>query len=213
VLMLNTGCGKKPSSEPTSGKGEALYWVKAPEKTTVVLDRTGKRSELSLPPEYSLYDSDIIENTGKKPAIVHEIKKGHKFTLAPSARVKLNDQMLTLYQGGTRFEFKKVHGEFKVVLPNSVSLGIRGTDFVVVLNPDGQSVVKMLEGEIIITQEGKGTPLKTPESALIGPASAPVKIFTDPDKLPAGLLPESVSDFLGLGSDSKTMEGTRQSHY
>lgn len=214
-LGLTTGCGRKPASGVSRGGGEPLYQVTSPEKTTAALEHGGKRSTLDLPPEARLFDSDIIENTGTKAAIVSEIRKGHKFTLAPSAKVQVNDQRLTLFQGGTRFEFRKIQGEFKIVLPNSASLGIRGTEFAVVLQAGGQALIRMFEGKLEIERAGKVTALEAPQSAVLGESAAAVQIVADPTQIPPAFRNDPAAPFLGLdsGSEEESVGRTRKSNY
>ncbi len=208
------GCGSRSgSSRTSSGSGDPLYLLKAQEKTAVALERKGKKSSVDLPPEQSLYDADIVENTGKKAATVVEIKKGHKFTLAPTTKVQVNESSIFLIQGGARIEFRKSQGEFKVVLPNKVCLGIRGTELIVVLTSDGRSVVRMLEGEIDITREEEKTPLKAPQSAIIPLASDPIQIFAQPASLPAAILEIPEASFLGIASENENIGRSRDSNY
>lgn len=213
VIIAQGGCGKRASSTPPPGSGDPLYVLTAKEKTGAALERTGKRSEVTLPPEQRLFDGDTVENTGPRAATLTDFKRGHRFTLTPATRVLLNDGKITLFKGGTRLVFKKMDGEFKIVLPDSVSLGIRGTEFILIVAADGRSVVRMFDGTITIDRAGQTTTLETPRAALIGKASEPLQIFDDPASLPADLLtgPDAVT--LGLGSDTEVIERTRSSSY
>ncbi|HOT29390.1 MAG TPA: FecR domain-containing protein [Candidatus Ozemobacteraceae bacterium] len=189
--LLFVGCGKSgksSSAAPSVGKGESRYQVSAMEKTIVSLERSSKISELPLPPEYPLHDGDILENKGGKPASIKDLKEGHKFALAPQARVQLGGQKITMFRGKTMFEFRKMNGEFKIVLPGAV-LGIRGTRFLVGVQSDGTSVVKMFEGRLEVEKDGKITPLQDQETGVIEKSS-------EVQVIPAGgKLPEFLNEF------------------
>ncbi|NLI77321.1 MAG: hypothetical protein GX442_12875 [Candidatus Riflebacteria bacterium] len=213
VVLAQGGCGKQGSTAPPPGSGDPLYVLTAKEKTGASLERAGKRSEVAVPPEQRLFDGDTVENTGPRSATLTDFKRGHRFTLTPATRVLLNDGKITLFKGGTRLVFKKMDGEFKIVLPDSVSLGIRGTEFILIVDADGRSVVRMLDGTITVDRAGQASTLETPRAAVIGKASEPLQIFDDPASLPADLLTGPDAAALGLGSDTEVIERTRSSTY
>lgn len=171
--LFFSGCGqsKKASSViPVTGQS-LLYKVTAAEETSITLERSKILADLPLPPEYDLVDGDVLENSGTKPASIKDISEGHKFVLSPKAKIQLGIQKITLFRGKSLYEFKKINGEFKIHLPNAV-LGIRGTRFMVEIQPDGKSMIKMFEGKIEITRNGQITPLQDQQMAVIDSESS-----------------------------------------
>ena len=188
LMFQSAGCGKSASSsappDPPAGSGEALYRIKAPDKTMIALERGKKRAEVPVPPEYKLFDQDVIENKGTKPAIMNELQKGHTFTLAPGSKVKIGSNSIVMYLGSTIFEFEKVHGEFRIVLPKA-TLGIKGTRFEVTVQETGNASVRLFEGSIAIECQGRTTTLENQATALIDDSPTPVKITPASGTLPA----------------------------
>jgi len=214
LLVTVVGCGKKGSATKSSrSKTEALYRVKAKEKTSVAIEHGGKRSESKLPPDGVLFDGDTVENTGKKPATLHETTKDHRFNLAPAARVQVGDGTITLFQGGARFEFKKVDGEFRIVLPRKAALAIRGTEFIVVASLDGTTTVRMLSGKLDIETAGKVTSLAAPATACLGHETEPVQIYAEPAQIPPAVLQSADAVAIGLGDNIERFERNRKSNY
>ncbi|RCK78278.1 MAG: hypothetical protein OZSIB_1655 [Candidatus Ozemobacter sibiricus] len=211
--LVGCGCGKRGEGTPAASSSDPIYVATAKEKAVLALERKGKRSELPLPPPQNLYQGDVVENTGPKAALLTDFKRGHRFTLAPATRVMLEDGRLTVYKGGTRLVFKRSGGEFKVVLPGNATLGVRGTELIVVVTDDGRTVVRMLDGRVDLERDGTITPLSTPQTALLGPASAPLQIVADPASLTADLLADPAAAAIGLGSDTELVERDRDSAY
>ncbi|HNV70983.1 MAG TPA: hypothetical protein PKO06_14875, partial [Candidatus Ozemobacteraceae bacterium] len=145
VLSLILGCGKERGSveppPPVAGSGEALYRIKSPDKTVIALERGKKRAEVPVPPEYKIYDQDLIENKGDKPAVMHDLQKRHTFNLAPGARLKIGSQAITMFFGSTTYEFENIGGEFRIVLPKA-ALVIKGTKFQVDVTENGSAKVQ-----------------------------------------------------------------------
>ena len=204
LLFQTPGCSKVASKSPPPpppGTGEAIYRIKATEKTFIALERGTRRAEVPLPPEYKLYDLDVIENKGSKPAIISELQNNHKFTLAPESKVKVGYNSLVMYFGKTLFEFEKVNGEFRIVLPRAV-LGIRGTRFEVEVQANGNSSVQLFEGKIAIEQDGKTTMLENQGTVNIDNASTPLQI-----------IPASGTQTENIGSDSEDIQRNRTTTY
>lgn len=213
VCLTGCGCGKRGEGTPAANRGDPIYVATAKEKAVLALERKGKRSELPLPPPQNLYQGDVVENTGPKAALLTDFKRGHRFTLAPATRVMLEDGRLTVYKGGTKLVFKRSGGEFKVVLPGNATLGVRGTELIVVVTDDGRTVVRMLDGTVDLEREGAITPLSTPQTALLGPGNTSPQIIADPASLTADLLADPAAAAIGLGSDTERVERDRDSTY
>jgi hypothetical protein len=187
LMAVFPGCRSggtaKSAKAPARGANEPLYLVKAEAQTTVNLERKGKTEALPLPPEHGLFDQDIVENVGAKPASLSDPREGHRFILAPEARVQVGYQTLTMFRGKSLFEFRKVDGEFKIVLPKAM-LGIRGTSFLVVVEPDGTSMVRMFEGRIEIDRQGEKMSLADQQSVVIGADGSTATVIEKDGDLP-----------------------------
>ncbi len=179
VFCLTLGCGKGSGPAepppPVAGSGEALYRIKSPEKTVIALERGKKRAEVPVPPEYKIYDQDLIENKGDKPAVMHDLQQKHTFNLAPGARLKIGSRSITMFFGSTKYEFENIGGEFHIVLPKA-TLGIKGTRFQVDVAENGNAKVELFEGRLAIECQGKITMMESGSKAEIDDSPTPVRL-------------------------------------
>ena len=136
-----------------------------------------------------VYQNEIVE-TVTDGALHLKFSDKTKFRLGSASRMildtlvydpddKANDRMvISMVQGVFRFISGKINkGGIRLLTP-TVGIGIRGTDFTVVIATDGGTSVSVAEGEIEITPIAGGGPVivATGQIAAVSATSANVSI-------------------------------------
>lgn len=187
-----TGCAESDNSNVTKIKdlsllppaeGKALFKLENKSNPKLNLQRNSTIYEFSAAPDMTFHVNDMLRNIANEMINLVQMDDESRFAVNPGAKVNFLPSSLVLNTGKVQFEFRKLKGAYRVVIPGAV-LAVRGTRFEVSVGEDERSLVELYEGEVAIVHNNGETTLKPGEKAVFEPKGTAFQIMKLDDDLP-----------------------------
>ncbi len=189
-LVVSCGSTQSSSQAPAIKKvtvadlptrqGEVVFLTMNGQPAPIALARGGSSYQVEVPEKFELLSNDGIQNLHHADLPLADPGSDHLLQLKPNAKLVAGVRTVTIEQGLVRLQFRKLNGEYRVVIPGA-TLGIRGTTFDVLVRPDQSSAVTLHEGHIVITHNGSTTDLQEGGIAEFGPGGSTLKVRLPPN--------------------------------
>lgn len=185
-----TPARKVTVAEIPARQGETVFLTMNGQPVPVMLNRSGNSFQVEVPEKFVLLSNDGIQNLHTADLPLADPGNNHLLQLKPNAKLVAGVRTVTIEQGLVRLQFRKLNGEYRVVIPGA-TLGVRGTTFDVLVRPDRSSAVTLHEGRIAITHAGSTTDLEEGGIAEFGPEGSTMKVRMPPSVPNKTLHPDS----------------------